>query len=275
MTHRHAAGLALACLLGACGDKAGQVAATTPTIVEYELGDFHFNGPDTIPAGPVAFRFTLTGAEPHVMNFIRLDQDKRLADLMAAGEGAFDSTWVHISSGGITITDGESPVYTFSLTPGRYALLCYFHAADGVPHFAKGMVKEVIVAGPVMAAPPAPPATELALVDFGYTLSAPIPAGHQTLRVVNPSLQGHEAIIARLKEGVTLEEGKAWIARPDSAKGPSPWVAWGGVNMEPGDTVFMTASFPKGDYRLVCFYQLPGDSLNHAARGMDTFIAVN
>jgi hypothetical protein len=273
MSHRTAAALALVCLLAAC-DK-GAPAAPPATVLEYALGDFHFNGPDTIPAGPVALRFKLTGAEPHVMNFIRLDQDKRLADLMAAGEGAFDSAWVEISSGGMTITDGESPVYTFSLKPGRYVLLCYFHAADGVPHFAKGMVKEVIVAGPVTAAPPAAPVAQVDLVDFGYKLSAPIPSGTQTLRVLNPSGQGHEVIIKRLKAGVSLEEGKAWIARSEAAKGPSPWIAWGGVNMEPGDTVFMTADFPRGDYRLVCFYKLPGDSLNHAERGMDTFITVN
>jgi hypothetical protein len=45
--------------------------------------------------------------------------------------------------------------------------------------------------------------------------------------------------------------------------------------MEPGDTVFMTADFPAGHYRLVCFYKLAGEEKNHAQRGMDRFIVVN
>jgi hypothetical protein len=158
--------------------------------------------------------------------------------------------------------------------PGRYLLLCYFHAKDGVPHFAKGMVKEVTVAGPVAAAPPAPAVTQLEMIDFGYKMWPALPAGRQTIRVLNPTGQGHEVLIKRLTEGVTLEAGRAWI---DSAapKGPSPWIAWGGVNMEPGDTVFMTADFPAGYYRLVCFYKLAGEEQNHAERGMDEYIVVN
>lgn len=271
--NRHAAGVILACLLAACNTKDGRVAAA-PTIVEYALGDFYFSGPDTIPAGPVVFRFKLTGAEPHVLNFIRLEEGKRLADFMAAGGGAFDSTWVDIESGGVSITSGDSPLYTFSLAPGRYVVLCYFESADHIPHFAKGMVKEVVVAGPVTPAPPSDPVSQVDLVDYSYVISAPLPAGRHTIRVVNPSGQGHEVIFKRLRDDVSLEAGRAWIDSAEMAKGRSPWDTWGGVNMEPGDTVFMTADFPAGTYRMSCYYMLPGDSLDHAQRGMDMFVTM-
>jgi hypothetical protein len=245
-----------------------------PTIIEYGLGDYAFTGPDTIPAGTVALRFRLSGAEPHVVTFIRLDQGKRMADVMAAGESVFDSAWAHPASGGVTISGGESPLYSFSLLPGRYLLLCYFHAKDGVPHYAKGMVKEVMVAGPVTGAASLPPAAQVEMVDFDYHVSAPLPAGRQTIRVLNPSGQAHEVLFKRLAPGTSLEAGQAWIAA-GGREAPSPWLTWGGVSMEPGDTVFMTADFPAGHYRLVCFYRLPGEDRNHAERGMDRSITVN
>jgi plastocyanin len=238
------------------------------------MGEYAFTGPDTIPAGPVTLRFKLTGVEPHVMAFIRLEQGKRLADVMAAGESVFDSAWAHPTSGGVTISGGESPLYSFSLLPGRYLLLCYFHASDGLPHYAKGMVKEVVVAGPVTAAASLPPATQVEMVDFDYPVSAPLPAGRQTIRVLNPSGQAHEVLIKRLAPETSLEAGRAWIAAGGQVA-PSPWLSWGGVSMEPGDTVLMTADFPAGHYRLVCYYRLPGETKNHAERGMDRFIVVN
>lgn len=261
-------------LLGLLACK-GEPVAQAPPVIDYTLGDYFFQGPDTIPAGTVTFRLKLASEAAHVLDLIRLEQGKRIGDLMAAGEGAYDSSWVKSVGGGVTSREGTDPTYTLKLEPGTYVLLCYFSAPDHEPHFAKGMIKEVIVRGPALSAAPPQPDIDVQLVSFGFRVSTPITAGAHVIRATNPSDQPHEMIISRLKDGYTLEQAKA---RADSAepKGPSPWQNYGGVaDLAPGDTTVMTGSFTPGTYRMFCFFQNKDEKENHAARGMSQFFVVN
>ena len=267
----------LACmvLLGSVLACKGEPAAARTPAIEYTLGDYFFQGPDTVPAGTVTFRLKLVSEAPHVLDLIRLEQGKRIGDLMAAGEGAYDSSWVKSVGGGVTSKAGTDPTYTLTLEPGLYVILCYFSAPDHAPHFAKGMIKELVVQGQAPTPTPHQPDIDVQLVSFGFTVSSPITAGAHVIRATNPSDQPHEMIIARLKDGYTLEQAKA---RADSAepKGPSPWENYGGVaDLAPGDTTVMTGTFTPGTYRMFCFFQSKGDKENHAARGMSQFFTVN
>lgn len=261
-------------VLAGCGREAKPPAAPEVPIIDVTLGDYFFQAPDTIPAGTVSFRLKLASEAPHVLDLIRLEGGKRLSDLMAAGESAYDSSWVKPVGGGVTSRAGTDPSYTLKLEPGVYVMLCYFSAPDHQPHFAKGMIKEVIVTGGVPSAAPPLPDVEAQLLSFGFTFSTPLTAGTHTIRVTNPSSEPHEMIIARLKDGVTLEQAKA---RADSAnpKGPSPWENYGGVaDLSPGDTTTMTGTFKPGTYRIFCFFQNPGEKENHAAKGMEMVVEV-
>ena len=244
-------------------------------MIDYTLGDYFFQGPDTIPAGRVTFRLKLASEASHVMDLVRLEQGKRIGDLLAAGEDAYDSSWVKSVGGGVTSKAGTSPRYTLRLVPGVYVMLCYFSAPDHEPHFAKGMIREIMVTGPEQMAALPSPDLEVALVDYSFVVSTPITAGTRVIRVINTSGQAHEMILSRLKDGVTLEQAKA---RADSAepKGPSPWENYGGVaDLTPGDTTVMTATFTPGTYRMFCFFQGKDEKLNHAERGMMQMITVN
>ena len=263
--------LLLAAVSGACSMKP----AASPPVIEYTLGDYFFQGPDTIPAGTVTFRVKLASEAPHVLDLVRLEQGKRIGDLMAAGEDAYDSSWVKSVGGGVTSKEGTSPTYTLRLVPGVYVMLCYFSAPDHTPHFAKGMIKEVIVRGPVLSTPLPQPELDVQLVSFGFRVSTPITSGPRVIRVTNPSSEPHEMIISRLKDGFTLEQAQA---RADSAepRGPSPWENYGGVaDLAPGDTTVMTAVFKPGTYRMFCFFQGKGEQMNHAKRGMSQVFTVN
>jgi uncharacterized cupredoxin-like copper-binding protein len=243
-------------------------------VVDVSLGNYFFHGPDTIPAGYVTFRLNLVGSDAHVMDLFRLDQGKRLKDLLAVGESALDSSWVTPVGGGVTAEEGNSPRYSLHLVPGHYIMLCYFET-NHVPHFANGMVKEFDVVGAEQAAEPAVADVRVELVDYGYNFSAPIAAGRRTLRVVNPSTQGHEMIVSRLKDGFTLAQAQA---RADSAdpKGPSPWEQNGGVgDLAAGDSALMTVNFKPGTYRIFCYFRVNGDSLNHYQHGMHRIITVD
>ena len=261
-------------LLGCAMGCKGEPVAAKPPVIDYTLGDYFFQGPDTVPAGTVTFRLKLASEAPHVLDLIRLEQGKRIGDLMAAGEDAYDSSWVKSVGGGVTSREGTSPTYTLDIEPGVYVLLCYFSAPDHEPHFAKGMIKELIVRGRAPASSPPQPDIDVQLISFGFNVSTPITAGVHVIRVTNPSDQPHEMIIARLKDGVTLEQAQA---RADSAepKGPSPWESYGGVaDLSPGDTTVMTATFTPGTYRMFCFFQKKGEQMNHAKRGMEQIFTI-
>lgn len=266
---------ALCCLLIAGASSACRPRPQAPVVIEYTLGDYYFQGPDTVPAGLVTFRIKLASEAAHVMDLIKLEHGKRLGDLMAAGESAYDSSWVRAVGGGVTSRASTAPLYTVQLTPGVYAMICYFSAPDHQPHFAKGMVKELVVRGEVPSAAPPQPDMEVQLVSFGFKVSAPLTAGMHTIRVTNTSEQAHEMIVSRLKDGFTLEQAKA---RADSAepKGPSPWTNYGGVaDLEPGASITMTAEFQRGTYRMFCYFKAEGEALNHAQRGMEQFFTVD
>ncbi len=250
-------------------------ASDAPTIVEVSLGDYFFHSPDTIPAGRVTFRLNVIGTDGHVMDLIRLEQGKTLKDLMAAGEGVADSAWARSVGGGVSATEGNSPSYTLALKPGRYVMLCYFGDSTHVPHFAKGMIKEVIVTkGATLAVQP-PADLQIRTIDYGYTFSTPLKAGTRTIAVVNPTHQGHEMIMGRLKDGFTVEQARAHDDSTDPT-GPSPWEQAGGVgDLAPGDTILMNATFKPGTYRLFCYFSVAGDSLNHYQHGMRTIITVD
>jgi hypothetical protein len=47
------------------------------------------------------------------------------------------------------------------------------------------------------------------------------------------------------------------------------------ADLAPRDTAIMAAAFPPGTYRMFCFYQAKGDSVNHAARGMSQVFTVD
>lgn len=266
----------LICLLAAAASTACRAKAPEQIpVVDVALGDFFFHGPDTIPAGTVTFRLNVMGPHAHVMDLFLLTQDKRLKDLMAVGEDALDSSWVKPVGGGVSGTEGSSPSYTLQLVPGRYVMLCYFGDSLHVPHYAHGMVKEFIVAGPARSVAAVAPDLEVRTVDYDYTFSTPITAGHRTLRVINPMQQGHEMIMVRLKEGYTMEQARAW-EDSTATKGPSPWERFGGVgDLSPGDTIVMSADFRPGTYNLYCYFKNKGNPKNHYDMGMNKYITVN
>jgi uncharacterized cupredoxin-like copper-binding protein len=137
------------------------------------------------------------------------------------------------------------------------------------------MIKELTVRGPALSATPPQPDIDVQLVSFGFNLSSPITAGAHVIRATNPSDQPHEMIIARLKDGYTLEQAKARADSPEP-KGPSPWEHYGGVaDLSPGDTTVMTASFAPGTYRMFCFFQGKDEKQNHAEKGMSRVFTVD
>lgn len=234
--------------------------------------DFKFDAPDVIPAGLTEFRFVNKGPSLHHMALLKLTGGKTIDDLRAvlANPGP-PPAWVKEMGGPNAPDAGLEANATMMLEPGNYALICFVDIG-GPPHFAKGMVRPLLVV-PAKANTPKPKADVTAsLVDYSFKLSAPIRAGTRTIRVVNVARQHHEVELVQLNPGVTLGQFMKWM---DKMEGPPPGKALGGVaGLEPGMSQYFTANFTPGNYALICFLPDAKDGKPHFVHGMAQQITV-
>ena len=156
---------------------------------------------------------------------------------------------------------------TMNLAAGNYAMVCFVGDENDVPHFALGMSKPLTVTAATgsLAAEPQADVT-MDMFDFGFSLSAPIPAGQQTIRVTNSGPQDHEGIVVQLAPETTIEE---FIAALEEPPGPPPGLPIGGLQtILNGGQGFFTADFAPGNYGLICFVSDVETGAPHFALGM-------
>jgi hypothetical protein len=125
------------------------------TGIEYE-----FQGlPQTLPPGPVAIRFTDTGAELHELVIGRLKTNDSLRKVLGMSEKQQERKVENIA--GTLVKQGETSYVIADLsTPGRYGVVCFLPVGStsekkaeeaehehggGTPHWRKGMRAEITV----------------------------------------------------------------------------------------------------------------------------------
>ncbi|NOT09442.1 MAG: hypothetical protein HOP28_14725 [Gemmatimonadales bacterium] len=122
--------------------------ATPPGVREVTIRahDYAFEGPDSLPAGPVAFGFINAGMVPHEMVIAGLRPGATLAEVLRRDQA--DSTWRHLRYPASGLLTADSGVTTpgrllVNLEAGRtYLLLCNFQDSDtSTVHFHKGMAR--------------------------------------------------------------------------------------------------------------------------------------
>ncbi len=102
--------------------------------------------------------------------------------------------------------------------------------------------------------------------EFHFAVPATVPAGPTTFRLVNKGTQVHHLALIQLRQGKTLADLKAALAKP----GPLP--AWatpaGGPNaVDPGGSSAATVDLQPGRYVVACFVPGP-DGVSHMMKGM-------
>jgi hypothetical protein len=256
-------------VLAACASKdAPPPAPPAPQEVTFTATDFAFTGPDSIAPGVTSIRLVNQGAQEHHLILGQLTGGKTVQDLMAfmqanpTGEPDF-LTW---RGGGNAIAPNGSNVSISDLPAGNYVAICFLpDPADGTPHIAKGMMKELVVAGPRGGA--AAPTTTLEARTSDYTFVMPaLTAGTHTIHYFNDGPKTHEIQLYRLNEGATMESFMAAMA-PGSTT-PPPGVAIGGPGaLSPGGDNYFTVTLESGKYLVICFVPDP-DGVPHAMKGM-------
>ena len=121
-----------------------QQPATDLTIT---LSDFAFALSQPITAGRHTVHVTNTGAQPHEVVLVKLDDGKTVKDFGAAfAPGASGPPPGRAMGGVVGIEQGASAFFTGQFEPGRYGLICFFpDGKSGAPHFAKGMMLDFSV----------------------------------------------------------------------------------------------------------------------------------
>jgi hypothetical protein len=244
------------------------------TITAKEYG---FLAPDTVPAGVTTIRLLNRGMELHHVELIRLDAGRTMKDFFTALQaGGPPPAWAHMVGGPNTPVPGGESVAALDLAPGRYALVCFIPSPDGKPHVMKGMAKELVAIatkeGKVVQAGASAPTSTLTLTDYRFTLSSPLVAGANVVRVKNAAAQGHEVLFVKLAPGKTAGEMAAWV---EKQAGPPPGAPIGGTTgIDSGGWNDVTLKLVPGEYALLCFWPDAKDGKPHVAHGMVTQFTV-
>jgi hypothetical protein len=258
--------LAMACLLIAAGascENTGELPAAT-----FTARDFSFTGPDRLPAGLVRFNLDNAGSRAHMLGVVSLRDGKTADDLLrdvrAHPNDPFPSYAVEMG-GPDAVDPGARSVGYVNLAPGQYAVYCQMPDGDtGHSHLDLGMIHAFTVGGTAAAQSVPEVSDTLQASEFRYQLDTPIVAGSQTIKVHNAGAQRHEAQLARLPDGVSVDQ---YIALSDSTsltKGAS----YGGVApIQPGADGYFNAYFTPGTYAFICFVTDPTTGRAHFQLG--------
>lgn len=268
--------LVFACLAAmACAKPDSQTtdtpAPTGPYVVTISATDFAFAAPDTIPSGLTTFQLVNNSTNLHHATVMRIGEGKSFNDFVAAFKtmkpGSPPPSWITDEGGPNPPASGDTIEVTRELEAGTYALICLVDTPDRIPHFVKGMVKELVVVPSNAASAPAP-ASDVSIVmkDYTWDIAPALTAGEHMIKVENTALQSHEFFIAKLHEGKTPEDVAKWTA---SYQGPPPFTAMGGLaSMRPGAISYVRTKLTPGNYMLMCFVPDAKDGKPHLEHGM-------
>lgn len=254
--------LILMVFLAACSS------ASEPTTLEttFTAANNTFAGPETLSAGWTKVTLINEGPEPYHLQFVRLDADKTVDDLVAAMSEDPENfpDWAMPLGGPNAPDPGGQTVAHVNLLAGSYALIDLIPNGEGVPHFLTGMTKTLTVIPNEEPAAEPESETTIELNDFSFAISGEFTTGKHTLRFHNAGTQPHEAVLVKLADGKTADD---YLNTPPGT--PPPALSLGGITgIEPGANQYIDVTFEPGNYALFCFFPDPTSHAPHFALGM-------
>nr|HET6904582.1 hypothetical protein [Ktedonobacteraceae bacterium] len=267
-------GMVVACAQNATTSSSTPTPAPTsqPAIpaITIKAMDFSFDQPQSLPAGPVDITLINNGGVPHQAGIARLKLGMTFEQLKAAllQQGPKALALFAIPVGGANIImPGQSGEVILNLSPGQYVSVCFVRGADGIPHYAKGMIQTFTVSAPSAQSSLQPPqaAAEIDLRNFAYTLGT-IPSGPSVIKVTNDGTQGHEVQIVKLAAGKQEADVLAFLKQPT---GHAPFTYVGGMfTLVPGTSGWMKLNLQAGNYVVYCMVPDPITGKPHVMLGM-------
>ncbi len=252
----------------ACSTAGSTERPSGPHDLLVRAADYSFAAPDTVPAGLTALRLENDGKEMHHLQLVRIGQGHTFEELVRSAESGNPlPDWTTPVGGPNASTPKDHAQIVLGLAPGQYAMLCFITSpGDRTPHYAKGMVRSLVVreAGPEAQEPVAD--GHIILKDYSFTVTPALTSGRHTLRIENTATQPHEVVIARLAPGKTVSDLMDWLKHEDRPPPGEP--AGGATALAPAGVNYLTADFAAGNYVLLCFVPDAADGRPHLAHGM-------
>jgi hypothetical protein len=249
------------------GQSTAAVTATLPTASFTSVG-YTFTGPATVPAGWVHFELINRGPRAHMLGIVTLSDGKTIADLLS--DTYADPTgplpaYVTFHGGPDAVDAGGVSSATVNLQPGDYAVVCTMPDGDtGRTHLVHGMIRPFTVLSTSTQVQPPAAGLNLSAAEFSYNLDMPVVAGLQTIHFHNGGQQQHEAQLAKLPEGVTVDQYLALNDATNAAAGSS---AGGSAALPPGVDDYFDVAFTPGRYAFICFATDPATGKAHFELG--------
>lgn len=122
--------------------------APAPTAdIELALRDYAFTLSEPLTPGTHTLRVRNAGPQIHDVVLVRLEPGTTTDQFLRALAAESTTPPPGELAGGLGgITTGETAYLTVTIEPGTYVLLCFVpDAGDGAPHFAHGMMQEIVV----------------------------------------------------------------------------------------------------------------------------------
>jgi hypothetical protein len=109
------------------------------------------------------------------------------------------------------------------------------------------------------------------MLDFSYAASE-LQAGKQLIQANNKGTEDHEAVIFRIRDGKTIEDVRALLAKSEEQQEQQfeeLLTAAGNIATAAGQTAYVEQEFTRGRYALICFLPSPAhDRKPHFELGM-------
>jgi hypothetical protein len=268
--YRRTRGAIAACLVAACLSGCHEPVMHGPEL-DITADEYGFRMPDSVPAGLVHIRLHNAGRDIHEAVL------ERFTDTIGTAATYVDSVRAHVAFpgnaedvGGAALTlPGDSAGVWLRLAPGHYAVVCW--KGD---HLSRGMAHDLrVVASNGRSGDPPRATRQLTLVNFAFTLDAPLVAGRYVLHVRNAGTEAHEADIIKATPTAGLREYLAWIDSGSHGLPPVAPVAGFG-DLYPGKEAWVELRLAPGRYFIVCEVPAKADGRPHYKHGMFTEFSI-
>lgn len=236
-------------------------------IVDITAGEYAIYAPDSVRAGVLTLRLSQIGdarkpwpgdtarrqMDPtydfHMVWLVRLDSGRTASDLYRAEHSQLPTPWAKVVGGVGFASPPMSSNATMRVAPGNYALVCYVGSARedrSRYHLLKGMIRDLVVAPPVVSMSLPRPTLTLVLQDDSIIGPNHIAAGRHVIAVRNNAGRRVDLGIRKLTPGATIDSVRAW--RPRLMTAP-PFISVGGVVAVPSKgTLFTEVTLDAGEY---------------------------
>jgi hypothetical protein len=243
-------------------------ADSAPPVLRIVAIDGGYEMPARIPAGITRVRLVNRGRITHegvMVHFKAPGSAAAYADSYRAGVD-FPANAEDVGGPGLA-TPGESSSVWMPLTPGHYAVLCFYKN-----HIAHGMVRDFDVVPPSSQAGPPAADIDIHLVDYAYRVNGTWTAGAHVVHVINEGTEPHEFDPYRLAPGKNPSDFFAWLE--NHRQGESPATPLGGSgSMVPGRQVWLPLTLTPGRYFMFCEVPSKAKGVDHYRLGMyQTFV---